>query len=390
MGKRNSISRRDLLRMIGAGAGAAMVLPGCASSRSQAPQLAQSPGDFLWRSVGASDEQFAAPTTNPLVSLIHGEDRRKNAYDALMAIDDQLQPKLSQKKYVVIKPNLVRDANQLAATHVDALRGILDYMSERFNGPVVVAESGARDTQAAFENFLYNRLPSEYSKQNVKLIDLDEEAKYEQIELANEHYHIVPVRLAARLLDPEAFVLSACMPKTHNTVVATLSVKNMVFGSPIRSAPGETPMWTEKRKLHVGYAGTHYNMIRVAQRISPNWGATLIDGFQGMEGNGPSDGTPVEHKVALASTDLVAADRVALETMGIDPDWVGYLQYCANCGIGQYDLSKINVIGAPIADVKREYEMSPYLKEELEWRGPLADRPKHLGWHIPEWDGAQG
>ena len=42
-----------------------------------------------------------------------------------------------------------------------------------------------------------------------------------------------------------------------------------------------------------------------------NWGASVIDGFEGMEGNGPKSGTPVASRIALASTDYVAVDRVA-------------------------------------------------------------------------------
>ncbi len=103
----------------------------------------------------------------------------------------------------------------------------------------------------------------------------------------------MPVRLAARLLDPEAFVISAAMLKTHNTVIASLSIKNMVLGAPLHYAPGETPHWNEKRKYHVGLRQTHYNMLVTAQQLAPSWGASVIDGYEGMEGNGPNSGTPV-------------------------------------------------------------------------------------------------
>jgi aryl-alcohol dehydrogenase-like predicted oxidoreductase len=39
------------------------------------------------------------------VSLIKGDNRRKNIYDALVAIDDQIRPALKARKYVLIKPN---------------------------------------------------------------------------------------------------------------------------------------------------------------------------------------------------------------------------------------------------------------------------------------------
>ena len=50
----------------------------------------------------------------------------------------------------------------------------------------------------------------------------------------------------------------------------------------------------------------------------------VIDGFEGMEGNGPNDGTPVDHRVCIAGLDWLAADRVGIELMGIDFANVGY------------------------------------------------------------------
>jgi uncharacterized protein (DUF362 family) len=42
-----------------------------------------------------------------------------------------------------------------------------------------------------------------------------------------------------------------------------------------------------------------------------------------------NNGTPVDHRVCVASTDWLAADRVGIELMGIDFANVGYLNYCA-------------------------------------------------------------
>jgi uncharacterized protein (DUF362 family) len=313
------------------------------------------------------------------VALVHGDNRRQNVHDALLAIDDQIRPRLQRKKYVVIKPNNVSTVKQLAASHPDALRGILDYLAPRFKGPVVIAESSAGETLEGFENFGYTRLPSEYRSRRISLVDLNQEARYETIPLIDFDLHVVPVRLAARLLDPDAFVICSAMPKTHNTVVATLSVKNMVLGAPLHQAPGETPRWSDKRKYHAGLRQTHYNMLLTAQKLQPNWGVALIDGFEGMEGNGPSSGTPVDSHLAIASTDFIAADRVGVETMGIDADWLGYLRYCDQVGLGHYDLGKIDVIGEKIADVRRPYHLPKNIERQLQWMGPMQDLPPKLG-----------
>ena len=312
------------------------------------------------------------------VSLIHGESRRKNATDALTAIDEQILPVLKTKKSVVIKPNMVSTVNPLAATNADTLRGILDYLAPRFKGPVFIAESSAGNTNEGFDNFKYQGVVNDF-KGRVSLIDLNTEGKYEVHTILDADLHPTPIRLAARLLDKDAFVLCSAILKTHNTVIATMSIKNMALGAPLRAAPKERPNWNDKRKFHGGVRQTHVDIMMTAQRLAPFWGATLVDGYEGMEGNGPASGTPVPSRVAIASTDYIAADRVGIECIGIKPEWVGYLRFCSNAGLGQYDISKIDIRGEKIAAVRKEYRMHQDIERELRWMGPMNEVPEKIG-----------
>jgi uncharacterized protein (DUF362 family) len=318
-------------------------------------------------------------TTRSRVALMRGDNRRKNVYESLKAIDAQILPALKKKKYVVIKPNNVSTVRQLAASHADSLRGILDYVTERFKGPVVIAESSAGDTMQGFENFQYTKLPAEYKSRKIDLIDLNKEAKYETLAILDADLHLTPVRLAARLLDPDAFVISAGVMKTHNVVVATLGIKNMTLGAPLHQAPGEKTRWNDKRKYHGGVRQTHYDIMLTAQRMAKNWHLNVIDGFEGMEGNGPASGTPVQSRVAIASTDFVAADRIAVDCMGVNPGYPGYLLYCWQVGIGQYDSKMIDVAGETVASVKKEYKLHGDFERQLQWIGPMNELPPKLG-----------
>ena len=69
--------------------------------------------------------------------------------------------------------------------------------------------------------------------------------------------------------------------------------------------------------------------------------------------------------------------------MGINSEWMGYLKYCGQMGVGQYDLSKIDVIGAALADVKKQYRLHPDIERELKWMGPMTELPFNLGWVHP-------
>jgi len=314
----------------------------------------------------------AEPPARSLVALIQGQERRNNVTAALTAIDAQIRPQLKRKKYVLIKPNFVSVQRQLAATHADAIRGILDYLAPRFKGPIVIAEASRENTSQGYETYLYNRLPGEFRSQKVQLVDLNEEAKIHPFQIVDPNLHFTPVRLAARLFDPDAFVIASAMPKAHNYVVATLSVKNMAMGSPLHSSSKEAKAWQDKPKYHAGYRQMHLNLLLTAKALRPNWGAAVIDGFEGMENDGPVNGTPVDHKIAIASTDFIAADRVGIEAMGVNPEWVGYLNYCAEAGLGCFDLSRIDLRGnATLEAVRKTYKLHSQVKQQLQWMGPL-------------------
>jgi uncharacterized protein (DUF362 family) len=308
----------------------------------------------------------------PAVALVQGEDRAKNIYNALLTVDDQIRPALKSKKYVLIKPNGVAVNNQLGSTHADALRGILEYLGPRFKGPIVIAESSKDNTWDAYENFGYPTVVKEYGSAKIKLVDLNDEAGYRTLEVVDKDVHAAPVRLAGRLFDPDAFILGSAILKAHDVAVATLSVKNMVMSAPLHAPGKNSQAWHDKYKYHAGYRQMHVNLLLTAKQLWPYWGATVIDGYEGMEGEGPLRGTPVASRVAIASTDLVAADRVGVEAMGVDPEWVGYLRYCSNAGLGKYDLDKIELRGGvEIAAIRKKYKLHPRIERQLEWMGPL-------------------
>jgi uncharacterized protein (DUF362 family) len=317
------------------------------------------------------------------VSLVKGDNRRKNIYNALVAIDDQIRPALKAKKYVFVKLNGVEAAGRLlGSTQPDALSGILDYLAPRFKGLVVVGDSGDIPGNQAASKYGWDKVFADYKGLNLKFETTNEDQTHYGLLYGIDYdLHVIPIRLGARFVDPDAFVVSAAVLKTHNMVVATMAVKNLVMGAPLAATLGDNNYAdSEKRKFHVGIRSGNYNMFLAAQKMLPtNWGIGVVDGFEGMEGNGPMSGTPVGHRIALASTDFLAVDRVGLECMGIDASWLGYLNYAYQAGLGQYDLSKIDVVGAKIADVQKKYRLHADVDRMLEWRGPMQDLPSNLG-----------
>ena len=165
---------------------------------------------------------------------------------------------------------------------------------------------------------------------------------------------------------------------SHETMHFTPVVsQNIILGAPIKD-PGfqwgrNSKAGTKNDKPIVhgsGFRGLNYNLFALAQRMAPD--LAVIDGFEGMEGNGPVGGTPVDNRVCVASPDWLAADRVAVELMGIDYSKVGYLNYCGKAGLGQDDLTRIEVVGEPINRHIKPYRLSDNIDKQLVWMQPAA------------------
>ena len=59
-------------------------------------------------------------------------------------------------------------------------------------------------------------------------------------------------------------------------------------------------------------------------------------------------------------------------------------------GLGQFNPTKIDVIGAKVADVTKAYRMHPDIEKELKWQGPMTELPFNLGWVMPQRDSYPG
>ena len=75
--------------------------------------------------------------------------------------------------------------------------------------------------------------------------------------------------------------------------------------------------------------------------------------------------------VALAGPDYLAVDRVAIETMGVPPHAVGYMQYAAELGLGQFDLSKIDIRGEKPESVKKIFKLHTNVNFQFDWLSDL-------------------
>lgn len=282
------------------------------------------------------------------ISLIKGENRYENVFDSLEGIRTDV--KLEKAEKIVIKPNLLSSKNQLASTHVDAVRAILDFLKP-FNKNVVIAEGSAEDTYEAFENFGYFELSEKY---DVDLVDLNHD-DFQEFDILSTDLSPLKIKVSETVLKSD-YRISVCIPKTHNEVISTLSLKNMLVGSLIN-----------KSDIHQGIKVTNLNLAKLAEIIPPH--LSVIDGFRGMEGEGPGNGDPVEMRVALSGVDFLSVDTVTCFLMGIDPSEIGYLYYCSERRKEKLGLENFNIKGnVPLKEVRREFKLPSNYEKQLKWK----------------------
>lgn len=383
--KKFSMNRRNALKAIGFGA-MAIGVARCTTATTESG----SSGDvFTGHGKKATFEKILTPSN---VSLIKGNDARDNVFNALKNIEDEIMAGLDGKKRVLIKPNFVFINNPLCATNVEAVRGILDFIKPRFKGPIEIGEAtvsgakgwnaGTEGTMGGFRDYGYLPLEKEYG---VTLTDLNltpHVVKYVFSEAGNVP---VPIRIISKYLDSEQYLISAGKMKTHNCVLVTLSLKNVLMGCPKNdyatgndkflmhgsgtttpfarsSGPQRSIMEMDASDLKISLTKDmvlHYNLFHMAQNVFPDLG--VIDAFESMEGAGPHQGTPVDTRLALASVDPLALDFVGTKIMGFDPNNVNYLSAMHEAGMGQGDLDKINILGANLNDCLFHFEPHPML-----------------------------
>jgi uncharacterized protein (DUF362 family) len=318
-----------------------------------------------WAATAAPEAAAGGFTSR--VSLAAGDDRANIAFKSLEPFKKEIAAAIGSKR-VVIKPNNVITTVPLSGSHADNLEGILEFLKSIGKKNVVIAESPANGAAAeGFANFGYNKFVDKYG---VKLVDLDKD-DFEVVQcLDQKDFQPHPCRMAKTMMGPDNFVISAAVLKTHDLVGITLSLKNVVVGAALKEAANK-PM-SGKRLTHGGGTyGINYNLFALSAKLHPD--LAVIDGYQGMEGTGPVHGTPVDQKVCIASLDWLAADRVGAELMGVDFGKIGYLTYCAQAGDrGQGDLSKIEIVGPPIKDHAKSYQMPRNWDQITSWQKPVA------------------
>jgi uncharacterized protein (DUF362 family) len=326
------------------------------------------------------------------VALVRGEDRKRTIYRSLKLIEEQIR--FGQR--IVIKPNMVSIRKPGAATHAEALEAVLQFIRERTDAEIAVAEGCAiADTMKGFKAYGFVEVVRRYG---ARLVDLNRD-RWVEVEVADRDLRPMTLRFARTVAESDCRISLTPM-KTHDAVIVTLSLKNLVMGSLVseglsglgwlihglshlvrpRDALYDRRFgWivrhilrSDKVAMHQTYATINYNLFRLAKAYPVH--LAILDGFTAMEGCGPTNGKPVDLRLAVASADFIAADSVGARIMGFNPEEIGYLHHAMADGLGEGALDGIRILGDQLEDCLRPFEPHPNYARQLLWKQPEVER----------------
>lgn len=252
----------------------------------------------------------------------------------------ELFPLELRGKSVLIKPNVLRasEAREGIVTRPEMLRAVVEKVESMGPASIVVGDNPGLFSYGANE-------------QSFKQTGLMEAAGAYYRNIGNDAVKIdfnpdfMPTVSISRIVLDADIVISLPKFKTHGLTVMTGGIKNS-YGF----LPGG-----QKARLHkaAGNPQRFHELIVDVFRIRvPD--LILVDAVVGMEGNGPACTDLRDIGLVLASDNAVALDGVIATLMGCEPGNLRFLQRAKELGLGDYDVSKTDVIGElkPLSEFK--------------------------------------
>ncbi|MFC1497960.1 DUF362 domain-containing protein [Verrucomicrobiota bacterium] len=229
----------------------------------------------------------------------------------------------------LIKPNMLTDRtpDQAVTTHPELIRAIIRIVKNHGGNPSV-ADSPASIAKVEHV-WKKSGIKAVCDEENVPMIIL-EKAGSVKFNRDNCSFNI-----AKPILDADV-IINVPKVKTHILTILTAAVKNMY---------GVVPGY-QKTTLHKLYP-TPQNfgklIAAIYKTVPPQ--LNIADAVIGMDGDGPSAGSPIQLGFLAASGNAVAMDLILCSILKINPRTVPYLRYLVPTDNYTLHTNEISVIG---------------------------------------------
>jgi len=248
---------------------------------------------------------------------------------------------------VFLKTNALapHPASRAITTHPSVVRAVIRYF-KKYNVKIIVGDNPAtKEMKTVYKvNGTLDVVEEEKvnlaNNKDLKVISAKEYKRYKDFNVSRE---IVEADILVNL--PKL--------KTHGLAYFTGAQKNL-FGTIYGL---EKAQWHVKSSSPAEFGEAMADLYSaIKNEMKDKIMINLMDGIEGLEGEGPSTGgNKKEANVLLSSRDAIALDRVAMEIVKLDYK-KSFISIISNeRGLGEFNLDNINIEGDPLTlfkDVK--------------------------------------
>ena len=262
--------------------------------------------------------------------------------------------KLVAGRTVVLKPNVFAPRPAPTTTDPRVVVAVGELAREAGAGRVIVAEGRSISTA----KYRTEANSTRGCFQAVGMMEAVEAAGFDIVYLEEDEFREVEVpdaqvlrtvHLPRTILEADVFINLPVM-KIHSLTTVTLAIKNL------HGIVSDYDKLYQHCYRDLALARKLTDLLRI-RRIDLN----VIDALVGQEADHAADGRPVEMGLIMAGTDAVALDAVAGAVMGLGPQEVDTTRIAGELGLGEASLAAIEVVGEPIAAVRR-----PFARPDIE------------------------
>jgi uncharacterized protein (DUF362 family) len=273
----------------------------------------------------------------------------RNLYAAVVkAIDELGQLVIAPGDYVLIKPNLVNpeapDSGQI--TNYRVIEAVARYCLDRGAARVIIGEGpGYYNEKSRLKECFIRTGASEVAERLglewVLFDDYDYRTFRDVSDCTPEEFRVTEFVFNCDKL------INLPVLKTHYLTTVTLSMKNLKG----------CLKWEDKPLFH--QPDLSRAVVELNKIVRPT--VNIIDATNWRQAGA---------RLLIASSDIVAADTVGCALMGIDPAQVRMITLGAAAGLGEDDITRIDIIGEELKRLKFKVKLP---QEEIQHYFPLLE-----------------
>ncbi len=276
----------------------------------------------------------------------------KQLIDHLGGLEKFIRP----GQIVAVKPNLIakKKPEEAATTHPAVVEALVRLIQQAGGKPFIVDSPGGPGSKSLLNAVYKSTGMSAVAERTGCGLSLDTT----ELVLAHPKGQATKQLTVLKVLAEADVIIGVPKLKTHCMTLYTGAIK-LMYGA----IPG------------LKKAEYHFNMQRLEQfcnllidinTLLPTT-LTIMDGIIGMEGDGPTAGSPREVGLLLASQSPYVMDSVCSDLIGINPRNLPIIRLAKERGLGP----EAELIGEPLPEVKPPFKLPRHKQVDFNIPGPF-------------------